>query len=686
MKEGAFSTFCRFCFARCPIKVIVEKGRVVKVERDAGDSSGFVCAKGLSLPEILNHPDRLRYPLRREGERGEGRWRRISWDEALELVAEKLARIRDNFGPEQVALAVGDPKGLEMAMAQRFASAFGTPNVMTAGHLCHVPTELASIYTFGLPTAADLRNPPKLLIIWGNNFPHTRNRIRLEEYKKLMDQTKIAVIDPRRTLPASKASLWLKPRPGADGILALGLIKAMVEERLYDEKFVKEYCSGFEKLEEEIGSFDREEIERISWVPWREIQKLAELYAESKPAAVEVGNALDQNPHSFQALRAICIFCALAGNIDIPGGQRLVYPPPVLRPGRFILLREFPRSPEKHVLSLPLARRTAFIPRQALIKAVLEGKPFPIRALLCFGTNPLITYPDSSKVFEALKKLELLVVADLFMTPTAALADIVLPAAGNCEFDEIAPYPPFQGFVLAYPKLVDPPGECRSDTWIINNLASKLGLGAYFWREEREVCDHILAPAGLSFEEFKERRILEGERSFGRARAEGFQTPSRKVEIFSKQLEDMGVDPIPSFGKLSRLDPADEEFPLLLTSAKEFPFVHSAFRNVGRLRALKAEPTVRLHPSAAARLNLREGEWVWIETREGRIKQKLELDPDLDPRVAVASYGWWFPEEGDLFGWSESNINILTQSENFEASLGSVQLRGIPCRIRRIEN
>ncbi|MCL0059657.1 molybdopterin-dependent oxidoreductase [Dehalococcoidia bacterium] len=445
-------------------------------------------------------------------------------------------------------------------------------------------------------------------------------------------------MDPRKTTPASRADVWLKPRPGSDGILALGMIKVIIEEQLYDEGFVSSWMVGFDRLAEHVETYCLKDVEEVTWIPQERIREVARLYAETRPATIEWGNALDHTEKSFQTCRAICILRALTGNLDVAGGEILTTPVPLSRSGQFMLLRQFPRKPERMAGSeFKLAARSAFIARQSLVKAILDEQPYPVKAALLFGTNPLLSYPDAARTYQALMKLELMVVADLFMTPTASLADVVLPVASIGESDEIGPYPAAGGIILAYPKIVEPPGECWPDIKIINQLGSKLGLEDHFWADEREALDFILEPSGLTFEDLKERRYLEG-----------------------------------------------EEYPLLLTNAKERHFSHSAHRNIARLREMTPDPVVELNPATARRLGVEEGSWVFIETPKGKIKQKLLLDEALDPRVVVASYGWWFPEKGasELFDWRKSNINIITDSAPpYDPAFGSLNLRGIPCRV-----
>ncbi len=693
LQKGRIPAFCRMCKGRCALLVTVEGGKVVKVEGDPEAPSGWraLCAKGLALPEILNHPDRLKYPQLREGERGGGKWVRISWEEALTTIARRLGNFKSEFGPESVILGIGDPKGLELAFVQRFASVFGTPNVATPGHVCHMPGEQASIFTHGSACLADDEHPPSCIVVWGSNLlqTHSGSLSSVQLRSALNQGAKLIVIDPRKTNLAPRADIWIRPRPGSDGELALGMIKVIVDEKLYDEEFVAKWTTGFEQLREHIKDYPLSEVEEITWVAREQIEKAARLYAQTKPATIQWGNALDHSINSFQACRAISILRAITGNLDVPGGDILLGTLPVTRAGRFILIREFPRNRERMIGSeFKLAARLAFTPRETVIRAILEGKPYPVKAALLFGSNPLLSYSNAKETYEALMKLELLVVSELFMTPTAELADIVLPAATVFEFDEVSPYPPMS-FIQAYPKIADPPGECWSDMKIINELAKRLEMGEYFWRDEREALDLILEPSGLTFEEFKEKRFLQAGKEYRRYENGGFRTPSGRVEIYSPKLEELGYSPLPVY-----VEPPEtpfsspelaKEYPLILTSAKAASFYHSAHRNIASLRRMAPEPIAELNPDTAGKLGVEEGDWIYIETKRGKIRQKLNLNSDLDPRVVVAAYGWWFPERGasELYGWSESNINILTGSAPHEPALGSLGLRGMLCKVSR---
>jgi anaerobic selenocysteine-containing dehydrogenase len=314
-----------------------------------------------------------------------------------------------------------------------------------------------------------------------------------------------------------------------------------------------------------------------------------------------------------------------------------------------------------------------------LVKSVLEGSPYPVKAVLAILTNPLATYPDTKRVHEAFMKLDFVVVADVFHTPTTALADVVLPAATFLEHDDIGYWPGWFGDVRAYPKLLDPPGEARPDTEIINDLAKRVGLEKYFFKNESEILDYWLKPANLTYKEFVENVGAIYARSlYNPFKVIGYKTPSGKVEVYSQQLEELSISPMPRFEELAEsltlLEPT-KEYPLLMTNGKEELYILSGFRNLTKLNIQVKDPTARLNPETAKKLGLKEGDWIYLETKKGRVKQKLLIDPQVDPRVVLASFGWW----------GEFDLNLITDSNPpYDPATGSPHLKGVPCKVYSI--
>ncbi|MDI6756233.1 MAG: molybdopterin-dependent oxidoreductase [Thermodesulfobacteriota bacterium] len=686
--------FCaRMDHGGCGLLLHVEKGKIVKIEGDPESplNRGTVCAKGIAQLERLNHPERLRYPLKRAGAKGDGKWQRISWEEALSTIAQKIRERVEQGKERSIAFAQGTPKGLELYMMIRLANVLQVPNVATPGSICHMPRETGALITCGFFPVPDYDYPPALVLVWGSNLFQTNEEgIIGSQLRRALDRgARLITIDPRKTLLAAKAHLWLQPRPGTDLALALGMLKVILDEELHDREFVEKWTVGFEELREHLRKYPLKHVSEITWIPEGEIAQAARLYACTKPAGIQWGNALEHNINSVQCVRALMILKAITGNLDHPGGNVNRVSPAVMRPGEFVLGKSFGDKGEK-LLSpeFRLAAQMGFTPSQLIVKTILSGKPHPIQVMYIQGGNPLLSYANAKETFQALKKLDFLAVAEIFMTPTAQLADLVLPAATNFEFDDIGHYGLPHGFILARPKVVDPPEECWPDSLILNELGKKLGHEKLFWPNLRACLDDVLKPARLTFEDFKNVGILKGDWAYKSYEKKGFKTPSGKVEIYSSRFKDWAYDPLPVYRGLPELPKGDTEsnprYPLTLTSAKDAHFFHSAYRNIPSLRKLSPDPVVLLNPETAEKLNIQEGDWAFIETPRGTIRQKVALAAELHPDVVIAAYGWWFPERTDLelSGWKESNINILTDNNPpYEPAIGSTNLRAVPCRV-----
>ncbi len=690
--------FCFFCGKHCSLIAHVgEDHKVVKVTPDK--QSGIMCdicpdAKGpVTIPSTFNHPERLRYPLMRAGAKGEDRWRRISWDEALETIAAKLRGYKKSLGPQSVAMVLGEPKGLEFAFGQRFATVFGTPNVITPGCYCGVQTGAANQFTFGsmMVNADDNTDETKCVIIWGNNPRHiggTFNGMLPSELDaRLQKGCKLIVIDPGQIDYASRADIWLKPKPGLDGVLALGLLKVIIEEKLYNKAFVANWTVGFEQLKRHVATFSLEIVEQETWVVRDQVVKAARMFAQNTPSFIGPGNALEGTVAALQTCRAISILNGLTGSVGQPGGLVIKEQSQFYRPGRFYFPKGFTRQKDNSIArEFILAVGAAYVPTQTLVKTILTDKPYPLKAGLFFVTNPLSTYPDASATYAALMKLEFTVVADIFHTPTTRIADMVLPAALPGEHATIAYWPAWVGHVKCDPKFTNPPGEAWSDMKMINELAKRLGMGAHFWEDVDDVLDLMLKPSGLTFEEFKKVRILHPKKHYLAGNEDHFfSTPAGKMEIYSQQMEQLGISPLPYLKevlKAGTVSAESREFPLILTNRKETGFMLSGYRSDPQMRKRYPEAFVEIHPQTAAAAGVNEGDIVYLETPKGRITQKAKLNPELDQRVIMPAFGWWYPEAKSAgYNWRKSNLNVLIDGFPEEPATGAVQLRGIPCRI-----
>jgi anaerobic selenocysteine-containing dehydrogenase len=692
-------SICGLCPRGCGVLVHLGNGKVVKVEGDPESpvNKGTLCSKGLASLEVLYHPDRLKHPLKRVGKRGDGKWQQISWDEALDRVAGELIKARDNYGAESVAFIKGALRGIQDGCLFRLANTFGTPHFVTQDHVCYEPSQFAAEVTCGYLPTPDYEQSPACIIVWASNQAGT-SITQYEQILKALDKgAKLIVIDPRETELVSKADLWLRVRPASDLTLALGMTNVIINEELYDKTFVDKWTVGFDKLWEHVHQYTPEKVADITWTPADMIRRAARLYATTKPATIPWGNGIEHNVNGFQAARAIAILRAITGNLDVPGGeiQRSPTGIPAWISPQLTLVNELPADKWERRVDADLKFVPAFSPLsmlvpQRIVKAILEGDPYPIHAAYIQSANVLLTYSNAQETYRALNKLDFLAVADIFMTPTAGLADIVLPAATYLEFENIRMpsfHPDARAMSQLTPKVVEV-AECRSDLEILNELAKKLGLEKYFWDDTESLLDDLLKPTGLTVEEFRKVRVIEGGKQYRKYEIDGFKTPSGKVELYSNQLKEWGFDPLPTYYEPPETPYSDpqlaREYPLIFTTYKVEPYRHSGGRQIASLRGSHPDPIISIHPQTAGKLGIAEGDWVYVETKRGRIKQKASLTTSLDPRVVVADYGWWFPEKGvaELYGWAESNINVLTDDKPpYGREVGATNLRGILCKV-----
>ena len=695
-----YKSACRMCHGGCGVLVHVVDGTIQRVTGDRSSplNRGLLCPKGVAGAEIVYHPDRLTHPMKRLGARGDGRWARIGWDEAYDIIADKLERIIDENGPESIVIGTGTGRH-HCNFVPRFANALGTPNWCEPGHAqCFFPRVNVSHLTFGGLPVCDYygKVKPACVLVWGHNPLNSGPDGELPFHtRRLMNggKTRYVVVDPRRTTIAEHADAWLQVRPGTDDALALAMIHVIIAEGLHDKPFVERWTYGFEQLAAHVRPLTPEWAEPITWVPAETIRAAARLFATTKPATLEWGCAIEHTPNSIQTARAISILPAITGNIDVPGGW--VFGTPAVAPVPS-LEENLPAavkarrlgSQEFRVLGQANVQPSAHIP--AVFKAMRTGEPYPVRAFLVFGNNPLLSYASSRVIFELLRKLEFFMVMDLFMTPSADLADLVLPAASWLEVDAMPAFPYFaENAVLAQQKIVQV-GECKQDEVVFAEIARRMKLPVGTEDPRDVYTRQLAAKVGITFDELRERGAVWRPMSYRKYEAGGFRTQSGKVELYSLALEKLGYAPLPYYAEppespISTPDVA-REFPYVLTSgARIINFFTSEHRQLAKLRSSHRDPVVEIHPAAARRHDIDDGDWVWIETRRGKIKQRAKLTDGIDPRVINVEFGWWFPErrDGECGVW-ESNANVLTDiGPPYDPAMGTYQLRALLCRIEK---
>jgi anaerobic selenocysteine-containing dehydrogenase len=664
------------------MNVLVEEGRITKVQglKDHPLNKGRLCPKGARAIELVYHPDRLKYPLKKIN----GEWKRISWDVALTEIADKLQSLKNQFGPEILSIFSGSigVENLEMMeLAQRFKGAFGSPNFISVEGICYRMRIRARQMTFGKYPVEEMNS--KLYVLWGHNPEQSDFPLLLSIQENLKKGSKLVVIDPRRISLAKKGEMYLSIRPGTDGALALALMHVIIKENLYDKDFVERWGYGFDKLVPHIEPYAPEWAERITWVRAEDIRKLARLYATAESASIFQGtNTQDQTANGTQNSRAFAILQTITGNINNPGGW--VIGPRLSITGLGIPTERIPIGAEDYTLFYDFwGRKSPF----GQVVCFPDSVPNIIKALIVIGGNPAVSLPDSNAFREALKRLDLLVVHDLFMTETAELAHYVLPACTHLEKNGLAySYNVCHGipYLMLRKKAIEPLHESWSEFRLWKELAKKMGLGDIFpWETDEEVVELELKSTGLSYKEMKEEKVAGvyyGEKRYGMEEYEkrGFSTPSRKIEIYSETFAKAGFDPLPTYREPDQSPMSGselyEKYPLILTTgARILYYTHGQHRNIKALKERIPEPYAEIHPKTAMQYEIEDGDPIVVESNRGKIRVKARVSQDILEGVVSIPHGW--PKE--------ANVNLLTDVHCREPIMGYPQMKSQLCSIRK---
>jgi anaerobic selenocysteine-containing dehydrogenase len=715
MGADVVPTFCPLCVSRCGARAEVTDGTFVALRPDPSHPTGkAICLKGKAAPEIVYHRSRLSHPLRRTRPKGvaDPGWERITWDEALDTVAERLQAAAATGGPESVAFSSSSPSTSAISDAvnwiQRLIRAFGSPNYCNYMELCGWGRYLAPLYTFGVSVPGvylpDLENAGCILF-WGYNPSVARLAHATATVAAVGRGAKLIVVDPRKAGLAAKADHWLRVRPGTDAALALSLTHVMIENGWYDADFVRDWTNAgdevdgqrvWDLLASRCREFAPEVAEEITGVSAADIVAAAKTIWEARPVAFYLWSGLEQHSGTTQTIRAIDVLYALTGSLDVPGGNVLFE----AVPSNAIDGREFLsdiRPPAVGLEHRPLGpARFEFITGEDFYTAALDRR---IKTLVSFGGNLVMAHADSVRGRDALRSLDFFVQADLFMTPSAELADIVLPVTTPFESEALKIGFEYsqeaQSLVQLRRPLVAPRGEARSDLQIVFDLATRLGLGAHFWNGDiDEAFRHQLAPSGITLEEL--RAHPEGVRvplttRYRKYADTGFATPSHKVELYSATLAAHDYSPLPAFEEpltspRSRKDLADR-YPLVLSCAKSLFFCETQHRQVAALRKSARDPQVEMHPSTAAARGITAGDWISLDTPHGSVRARAKFNPSLDPQVVFAQHGWWQAcDELGLpgyppYGPDSANLNLVLRQTPSDPISGSSPLRASVCDV-----
>jgi anaerobic selenocysteine-containing dehydrogenase len=671
-KTTLAKTICRLCQSSCGIDAHVEDGKLVKVSAMKEHPVHKLCVKAPAIPDWLYSPQRATHPLKKVN----GGWQQTSWDDALSIIADKLDSIKAEYGAKSLVVHLGEPLvGTAVPrLAIRFCSLFGTPNYTSGASLCFIAKAIGhglAIAQRMFPLAPSYKKT-KCIVVWGRNPGQSKIG---EEFDVLAAQkrgAKLIVVDPRATPLAKQANLHIQIKPGTDCLLALALMNVIIAEGWYDKDFVENWSLGFDKLKKHVRSYSPEAVAETTGVPAAKIRRFAKMYATTKPATITQGVSLDHCINGVQNSRAIAILIAITGNIDIAGGNTYDFPLPQTS------LRVKGRVKVEEVIGADYPIFNKFVGETSAMPvadAILTGKPYPVKALIVQGCNPVLTWPDSHKVKQALEKLELLVVSDLFLTETAEMADIFLPAAAFLEGKLVMDYAT-KGVPLLImgQKAIEPPGEAKEDWQLWAELGKKMGYADYFpWRDMDELFDYLLKTSGITVEQLKQNPggIFYGDYDQRRKYEEGgFATSSGKLEIFSPTLAAYGYDPLPTFTPIEE-PTADYPF-TLISGTRTIAYTHSQYRDIKRLKKLVPEPLVEINPADASKLGITDGEMVVVESARGSIKLKAKVTSDVPPTVISLQHGW-----------KEANANLLTDNQPCDPISGYPAFKTTPCRVRK---
>jgi anaerobic selenocysteine-containing dehydrogenase len=646
--------------------------------------------------------------MKRIGDRGEGKFERISWEEAFEVSAQLIKRVVEQYGPEAMAIFSGRG-GFEQSLIDMFATGghdaiclnllfpLGSPNTFSCTSLCNNSHRvLAPMATFGAPydhLFPDFENAEQI-IVWGSNpatdSPPTNLKKILQAKRR---GARVVVIDPLKTYTAMKADEWIGLRPGTDGALALGVANLMMAKGLNDTAFVDDWMNGFGEFREYVKKFSPKDVEKITWIAAERIERLAQDLARPRTTLL-LHTGLEYTNSGVQNIRAILILWALAGNLDRPGGLifRMPQPAPIKRNRIEPPLGKPAIGSDRYPFYCNINKSGHFM---EVPRAILKGDPYFIKGLIVLGSSIITSFPNPNLWRRCFEVLDSLIVIDRFLTNEAMYADIVLPATTMFEITSYKRYP---GHLSFRERVVPPVGEARNDYTILAGLAKALGFGHRYPQSEEEMLEFVFARSSISLEELKSKpegvsipsppMVYEKYKAglLRKDKKPGFETPSGKFEVSSNLLKKYGYDPLPVYqepteGPIGSPELA-KEFPLVLTTGTR---IQSAFRsqhlNIPGLLKLQEKPNILIHPEDAAKRGIQDGDRVWVRTKRGKVPFYAKVTDRIVKGVIEANMGGGGPLQPQE--WKEANVNDLTDLENCDPISGFPVFKALLCEVER---
>jgi len=624
------------CFGSCSLEVEVEKGKVIKVRGNHNNSAtnGRICIKGKNYINMIYSPERLLYPLQRIGQRSKGEFEIISWEQALDIIYEKLQDLRGQYGPESVLYYNRFANlGVVKNCAYGFWYQFGG-FTSTYGGLCDSAAQEAINLTYGEVKhnkISDIENS-KLIILWGINPSYTHLHLQHYLNKVLAKGAKLITIDVRKNETGSKSVLYLHPRPGTDGCLALGIANQLIENSIVDDNFIDHHTFGFSEFKESVKEYPLEKVSAITEIPTRKIKSMINYIKENPQYALVCGMGVQRYTNGGQTTRAISLLSALTASIGKKGcgfyfsdkqAPELNWP-------------FFPEKPKGIRNSIPVAKLASELDNQA--------DP-PVKAIWIEQANPITSNPNINLLTKAMNKLELIVVVDLFLTDTARMADIVLPATSMFEYyDLISGYG--HSYIQLQQKVIEPPGECKHESEIYRLLGKKLGFNLDYLPENNlNTIKRIINNSNLDTDvnELKEKPYLHPDYQEIAFNDLQFNTPTKKIEFFCQEMKDKwGKDPLPNYYEPTENKYTTPEiyskYPLSLVSSHAYNKMNSQFSDI---TILKEEPFVWINPYDAEKRGINDGNKVKVYNERGSLILKAILTEKVFQGIVHIYFGWW---------------------------------------------
>jgi anaerobic selenocysteine-containing dehydrogenase len=668
------------CDTRCAINVHLKDGVICDITAFKGHpvNQGRICPRGSAAVDLFYHRDRILKPLKRQAD---GTFIQISYQQAMDEIAAKLQALKKKYGARTVGAWKGEGVGFyqQEEYVRRFIHAFGSPNYFSNDSACYNGRYLGYHLVAGFWNAFPDFTRAKLIILLGTNPPMCHPPFMREFADARRQGAKLVVIDPRLNPVACYADIFAQPYPGTDGALVWGLIRHLIDTNNYDSELVARYAIGFEKIATYAQRFTPEFVERQSGIYGHVVEEIAELIIKYRPhVSIFPGAGLEHHENGVNSVRTLAILSCLSGALGQPCG--LFRPEPLARRSLTLndeksLTDQKPIGADRFPVLYDIRKECHSM---TAMDYMLGNGEYPLKALMITAANPAVTNPNTRKVEKALASLDLLVVNDFFLTPTARLAHYVLPAATFLEREELHYYPNRQ-LVNLTRKVIGIEGvPDEYNLW--HDLAHRLGFGTeYFpWTDENEVNRWILEPTGITVEKLRQypQGFCYKPVRYQKHLTSRLPTPSGKLEFASPQLKRLGLPEIPEYQPPYHIRAAKKAFPFVLTSgARKSLFYHSRHQNIARFRNVHPEAEMEIHPDDAAELKIQDRELVRVVSTVGslEIRAAVKHPSELRRGVVEIYHGWW--------DW---RVNYLTYDDINDPISGFPLLKAVPVRVEKM--